>query len=66
VARVLEALAAMLTSVGICGAAAITAAVLTGKGDAEISRWGYWGTAIGFIGGIPVAIYALAISGRAL
>jgi hypothetical protein len=64
ISTVLEGFAVMLTSVGICGAAGIFGAVVEGKSTEEITRWGYWGTAVGFALGVPLTICAFVLIGR--
>jgi hypothetical protein len=64
VGTLLEGFAVMLTSIGICGAAAVFAAVIENKSTDEITRWGYWGTAVGFALGVPLTICAFVLLGR--
>lgn len=61
---VLEGMAVMGGSIGICGAFGIAAAVLEGKSNEEIARWGYWGTTAGVVVGIPLTICACVLMGR--
>jgi hypothetical protein len=56
IALLLEGLEVMLATVGICTAAGIFAAVLERKSTDEVTRWGQWGTAIGFALGVPLTI----------
>ena len=64
VSTVLEGSGVMLASMGICGGAGITAAVLERKPNDEIARWGYWGTTVGFVFGLPLTICALVLIQR--
>jgi uncharacterized protein YqgC (DUF456 family) len=61
---ILEGLGVMLTSIAICGALGIAAAVLEGKPDEEVARWGYWGTTIGVLLGIPLTLSAFVVFTR--
>lgn len=54
----------MLASTGIWGAAGIAAAVLERKTNEEITRWGFWGTTIGFVLGLPLTICTVVLLGR--
>ena len=65
ITTILEGLAAMGTSVGICTAAGITAGVLEGKSTETITRWAYIGTAAGFVLGVPLTICAFVLLSRA-
>lgn len=61
---VLEGMAVLGGSIGICGAFGVAAAVLEGKPNDEIARWGYWGTTAGVVVGIPLTICACVLMGR--
>jgi hypothetical protein len=64
VSLILEGLGVMLASIGIGGAFGIAAAVLEGKPNEEIARWGYWGTTAGVVLGIPLTISAFVLIAR--
>lgn len=64
VSMILEGLGVMLASIGIGGAFGIAAAVLEGKSNEEITRWGYWGTTAGVVLGVPLTICAFVLMGR--
>lgn len=61
---VLEGLAVMGLSIAICGAAGVAAAVLEERTNEEIARWGYWGTTVGFVFGVPLTLVAFVLLGR--
>jgi hypothetical protein len=64
IALLLEGLGVMLATVGVCTAAAVFAAVLERKSTDEVTRWGQWGTAIGFALGVPLTICAFVLLQR--
>jgi hypothetical protein len=53
---ILEGIGAMLAVVGLCTSGFVTGALLLRRPSEEIGRWGQFGTAFGFILGVPVAI----------
>jgi hypothetical protein len=57
----LEVAGVLITSTAIGSAAAITAGVLEGKSPETITRWGLYGTAAGFVLGLPLAVCAGAL-----
>ena len=61
---ILEGVGVMLASIGICGGCGIAAAVLEGKSNEEITRWGYWGTTAGVLIGLPLMLSAFVLMGR--
>jgi hypothetical protein len=46
----------MLAVIGLCTSGFVTCALLIRRPSEEISRWGQFGTAVGFILGVPAAI----------
>jgi hypothetical protein len=64
VALLLEGLGVMLATVGVFGAAGVFAAVLERKSTNEVTRWGQWGTAIGFAVGVPLTICTFVLLQR--
>lgn len=61
---VLEGMAVLGGSIGICGAFGVAGAVLEGKSNEEIARWGYWGTTAGVVIGVPLTICACVLMDR--
>jgi hypothetical protein len=58
----LQAAEVFLSSVGICSAVGITAAVLESRPLRVIELWGFRGTAMGCLVGLPLALAVLARS----
>jgi hypothetical protein len=58
---ILEGVGAMLAIVGLGGSGCMTVAVLFRKSAEEVSRWGQIGTAIGFLVGIPAAVFTVLL-----
>jgi hypothetical protein len=53
---ILEGVGVMLAVIGLCTSGFVTCALLIRRPSEEISRWGQFGTAVGFILGVPAAI----------
>jgi len=61
---ILEGLGVLALSIGVGGGFGISAAVLEGKSNEEIARWGYWGTTAGALIGIPLTICVCVLVGQ--
>ncbi len=60
----LEGLGVLGLSIGVGGGFGVAAAVLEGKSNEEIARWGYWGTTAGALIGVPLTVCACVLIGR--
>jgi hypothetical protein len=53
---ILEGVGVMLAVIGLCTSGFVTLALLMRRPREEVGRWGQFGTAVGFILGVPAAI----------
>ena len=60
--KALEVTGVLITSIAIGSASGITAGVLENKSVERITAWGLYGTAAGFVLGVPLAICAAVLS----
>jgi hypothetical protein len=60
--KALEVAGVLITSSAIGSASAITAGVLENRSIETITAWGLYGTAAGFVLGVPLAICAAVLA----